>query len=393
MRILFVAMSGSIHTARWISQLSETGWDLHLFPSIDNGAIHQDLHNITIYHSFFSNKRQNQSGIHIKGFFLVFETLALIGRFVIKKFFLNYRKNQLKKIIQKIKPDVIHSLEFQAAGYMVLEIKKELKNEFPLWVATNWGSDIYHFARFKDHKDKIADILTLCDYYQCECNRDIKLAKNMGLTGKILPIFPNAGGFDLKQVSKLRMNTPPSSRKIIVLKGYQGWSGRALVGLRALELCGDSLSGFTVVIYSVDTEVKIAAESFSNSTEIPVIIMPTSSHEDILKIFGQARIYLGLSISDAISTSLLEAIVMGAFPIQSNTSCADEWIIDGKSGFIVPPEDPEIIASVLRRAISDDNLVDIAAQINEETARKNLDFFVIQQKVIEMYARLVTDKS
>lgn len=393
MRILFVAMSESIHTARWISQLSETGWDLHLFPSIDYGATHPDLHNITIYHSFFPNNKQKKSGVHIKGFPVIFKTLASIGRIAFKKFFPNYRKNQLKKIIRKIKPDVIHSLEFQSAGYLVLEIKKELKNEFPPWIATNWGSDIYHFSRFKEHNERIKDILSLCDYYQCECNRDIELAKNMGLTGKILPVIPNAGGFDLEQVSKFRMRTLTSSRKIIILKGYQGWSGRALVGLRALELCADYLKGFTIVLYSADLEVKIATEIFTDSTKIPVIIMPTSSHEDILKMFGQARIYIGLGISDAISTSLLEAIVMGAFPIQSNTSCADEWIVDGKSGFIVPPEDPDIIASAIRKAITDDNLVDAAAQINEKTARKNLDFFVIRQKVIELYTKLVTDKS
>jgi glycosyltransferase involved in cell wall biosynthesis len=386
-------MSESIHTARWISLLSETGWDLHLFPSIDYGATHPDFHNITIHHSFYSNNQQKPLTVHIKGFPLIFQPLARLGRILIKKFIPNYRKNQLKKIIRKIKPDVIHSLEFQAAGYLVLEIKKELKTEFPLWIATNWGSDIYLFGRLKSHKEKITDILTLCDYYQCECNRDIELAKKMGLTGKILPIVPNTGGFDLKKVTQFRMEGLSSSRKTIILKGYQGWSGRALVGLRALELCADYLKGFTVVLYSVTPEVKIAAELFSDSTKIPVIIMSHSSHEDILKIFGQARIYIGLGISDAISTSLLEAIVMGAFPIQSNTSCADEWIVDGKSGFIVPPEDPDLIASAIRKAISDDNLVDNAAQINEETAKRNLDFFLIREKVIELYTKLVIDKS
>ena len=121
--------------------------------------------------------------------------------------------------------------------------------------------------------------------------------------------------------------------------------------------------------------------------------MPPSSHEDILKLFGQARIYLGLNISDGISTSLLESMAMGAFPIQSNTSCANEWITDGKSGFIVPPEDPDIIALALRQAIMDDNLVDTAASINEETAKKNLDFWIIREKVIELYTKLVTDTS
>lgn len=393
MRILFVAMSDSIHTVRWISQLSETGWDLHLFPSIDSGVNHPDFRDITIYHSFYSNKKQKQSGVHIKGIPLIFERLGINGRNALMKFFPNYRKNQLKKIILKVKPDIIHSLEFQAAGYLVLEIKKELNNEFPLWIVTNWGSDIYLFGRLQGHKEKISEVLSLCDYYQCECNRDIELAKKMGLTGKILSVIPNTGGFNLSEATKFRMDGLSSSRKIIILKGYQGWSGRALVGLRALELCADYLKGFTIVLYSAASEVKIAAELFSDSTKIPVIIMPQSSHEDILKIFGQARIYIGLSISDAISTSLLEAIVMGAFPIQSNTSCANEWIVDGKSGFIVPPEDPDIIALAIRNAIIDDNLVNNAAQINEETAKKNLDFFVIRQKVIELYTKIVTDIS
>ncbi len=54
MRILFVAMPNSVHVARWINQISDRGWDLHLFPSIDLFSsaperIHPDLRNITVY--------------------------------------------------------------------------------------------------------------------------------------------------------------------------------------------------------------------------------------------------------------------------------------------------------------------------------------------------------
>ena len=31
---------------------------------------------------------------------------------------------------------------------------------------------------------------------------------------------------------------------------------------------------------------------------------------------------------------------MGAFPIQSNTSCLKEWIENEKTGLLVPPNDP-----------------------------------------------------
>jgi glycosyltransferase involved in cell wall biosynthesis len=92
-----------------------------------------------------------------------------------------------------------------------------------------------------------------------------------------------------------------------------------------------------------------------------------------------------LSISDAISTSLLESIVMGAFPIQSCTSCADEWISNGRSGLIVPPEDPDIIAQAILKALNDDVLVDEAAKINERVAFERLDQTKIKPQVIKMY--------
>jgi hypothetical protein len=40
---------------------------------------------------------------------------------------------------------------------------------------------------------------------------------------------------------------------------------------------------------------------------------------EILKLHGRPRISISLSISDAISRSVLEAMVMGAFPIQRMT--------------------------------------------------------------------------
>jgi glycosyltransferase involved in cell wall biosynthesis len=108
----------------------------------------------------------------------------------------------------------------------------------------------------------------------------------------------------------------------------------------------------------------------------------------MLRLYGQARVYLGLSISDAISTSLLESMVMGTFPIQSNTSSADEWIVDGKTGFIVPPEDPEQIAQAIRRAVMEDELVDNAAYINARTARERLDISIVKPQVIAMYQQI-----
>ncbi len=80
---------------------------------------------------------------------------------------------------------------------------------------------------------------------------------------------------------------------------------------------------------------------------------------------------------------------MGTFPIQSCTACADEWIEDGKTGFIVPPEDTDIIEKFIRRALLDDELVDQAAEINAQTARERLDQTLISQKVTAFYEQVM----
>jgi len=380
MRILFVAMPNSVHTVRWMSQIVNQGWELYLFSPFEEKP-HAKFREITIFGtSPFRPKDLDKSVRYIRWPSIYF----FRDRFE-KKISHKYKEKALVQAIQSIKPDIIHSLEFQHAGYLTLGAKNKISNKFPTWISTNWGSDIYLFGRLAEHKPKIKAVLANCDYYSCECQRDVTLAKALDFKGEVLPVFPNTGGFDLKKTVTLRNCDVPSARRMILLKGYQHWAGRALVGLQALRQCIDLLEDYTIAISAASPEVQIAAEIFSQDTEIPIEIIPAVAHDEILRYFARSRIYIGLSISDAISTSLLESIVMGAFPIQSCTACADEWIEDGKSGFIVPPEEPKVIADAIRRALTDDSLVDRAAEINEQIAAERLDYSGIQTKVIKMY--------
>ena len=391
MKILIVALSESIHTARWIAQIADQGWEIHLFPSIDWRMAHPDLKNVTIHHSVYGKQESSDQSVKFCGVPVYSKYGVALGRCLIKKYFPDYRVNQLARVINGLRPDIIHSMEIQHSAYLTLKAKKLLTCQFPPWIVTNWGSDIYLFGRLSEHEPKIREVLSKCDYYSCECKRDVLLAQSFGFKGDVLPVFPNTGGFDLEDISMLRQQGPVSKRRIIMLKGYQGWAGRALVGLRAIERCPELVEGYQVVIYSINKalEVKIAAELLTKSTGIPIKIIPdTAPHQEILKLHGQARISIGLSISDAISTSLLEAMAMGSFPIQSNTSCADEWIVDGETGILVHPDDPEIVELAIRRALTDDFLVEQAAKKNFRTISEKLNKLILKPKVIEMYQQI-----
>lgn len=395
MRILFVAMSDSIHTVHWINQIADREWDLHLFSSVDYGFLHPEMRNITVYHSVYVCQKEKDISVKLRGLPLFYNPFAVLARKALSKYFPRYRAVQLGRLIDKLKPDIIHSLEIQHAGYLLFESRKFTKNKFPVSIVTNWGSDIYLFGRLSEHEPKIRAVLESSDYYSCECKRDVELVRKYGFKGKVLPVFPNTGGFDFAKISLLRQPGKVSDRRLIMLKGYQTWAGRALVGIRALERCADILSGYEVVIYSSgeSQDVAIAAELFSKSTGIPVIIIPKKTpHNDILRLHGRARLSIGLSISDAISTSFLEAIVMGSFPIQSCTSCADEWIVDGSTGILVPPEDPDVVEAAIRRALTDNDLVDQAAGENLQLCKTQLDKNLLKSKAIELYLSVAQKK-
>ena len=255
MRILFVAMPDSIHTARWVSQLTGEGWDIYLFPS-QNGELHSAFHDVSVFAPWLRYPVQNVDNIRCIRWTGVSAFADRVLTMLVRKPSKLFWKWSLIWIIRLLKPDVVQSLEIQHAGYFTLTVRKYFLNDFPKWVVTNWGSDIYLFGRFPEHGEKIESILEQCDYYSAECNRDMELARKKGFKGKALPVFPNAGGFDLGHLKKLREPGKVSDRRVILLKGYQNWAGRALVGIRALAICADVLKGYRVAIYSFGLEVE-----------------------------------------------------------------------------------------------------------------------------------------
>jgi glycosyl transferase family 4/glycosyl transferase family 1 len=301
------------------------------------------------------------------------------------------RPTWLAAAIRFLKPDLIHTLEIRHAGYLALAARRRLASSFPPWIVSNWGSDIHLFGRLPEHQERIRSVMSAADFIHGECERDVDLARRFGFEGEDFGIFPCGGGFPLEELSALRQPGLTSRRRVVVLKGVQGVFGRALVGLEALRRCADLLraGGFSVALPLASPDVQVAAELFCDETGIDVEVEKERwPRERFLRLYGSARVSIGLGISDAASTSMLEAMVMGAFPIQACTACADEWIVDGSSGLIVPPEDPAAVAVAVRRALTDDVLVDRAAEQNMEVAERRLDAKVVGPQVIERYRHI-----
>jgi hypothetical protein len=391
-------MANSPHAARWISNIADQGWEIHLFPTDSFTSIHPDIKNVVFHSSnffrFLIKKYKKSKNTKISNYEkLLFQNqlIQTSWRDVIKKMIPDRSAKNLARMIKRVKPDIVHSMHIQEAGYLTLRAKKMLGTEFPKWIVTNWGSELDLFRHISDQSDKIKEVILSCDYFSGECSKDLRIVSDMGFKGKFLPVIPNSGGIDFDIINRLKQPGLASDRRIIMLKGYQNWAGRALVGLRALERCSDILKGYKVLVYSViSIDVIISAELFTKKTGIETEIIPFGTpHEEILKHHGRARISIGLSITDAISTSMLEAMVMGSFPIQSNTSCAEEWFKDGKTGIMVHPEDPDQIEQAIRGALSNDVLVNTAAELNYKELFERLEYSKIKVKIVKLYEDLI----
>lgn len=105
----------------------------------------------------------------------------------------------------------------------------------------------------------------------------------------------------------------------------------------------------------------------------------------MLELFGRSRIALAVNVTDGVPNAMLEAMTMGAFPIQSDTQSTSEWITDGVNGLLVNPNDAMSIATAMRRALQDDGLVDAAAIHNFKLVSERLDLASVRPRVIEMY--------
>ena len=365
-KILIVGMFDSIHLARWLKQFENECVDFTLLPSKKYKKINPELSRL-----IKSNKSANYLlvwpyNINFLSGYIDF-TLNKIGSFLRT----NFRRNILKKVLLKYNFDFIHALEIQGAGYLYSELPKDIIDRNKL-ILTNWGSDIYFFAKDKNHNEKISNAIAIAAYYSAECERDYDLLKNYDFTGVELPCIPNGGGFSSDEINSVK--SLASNRTLILCKGYGGVFGQAQLAIPAINSALIKYNYISVFFYSVTSDIEhliiLLQNKYGRRVKYSTVSHPLS-RERLLNLFSEARVYIGCSKSDAISTSFLEAIVCGAYPIQTNTSCANEWISKGVVATLVDLSAAEL-NDALDKVLDENKLVDFAQIRNVEIARKFL---------------------
>ncbi len=374
MKILMVSMV-SIHFFRWTEQLRQSGHEVYWIDVYDGNTPNKNLefvHQITGWRNrvrypgrYFLKKRHPR--LH-----------ALLNT-------INQRmlKDIVEEKIEALQPDIVHSFVLQSGTLPLVNLMQ--KYPHISWVYSAWGNDL-HF-RQKNDKDLKGIQYTLphINYMFADCSRDYFIAKQNGFQGTYLGTFPTGGGYELEKYTPFLSDW--NTRRTILIKGYEGKLGRCNKVLEAISMLQKELSNFNIVVFGANTLVKAASETLGLSRWGNFTIYEHLTHNEVLHFMGKSKIYIGNSISDGMPNTLLEAILMEVFPIQSNPGGAtEELLADGKNGLLLEnPEDEKAIAKQIKRSLQDTHLLEQAVQHNTRHIKPYLEREYIKKQVLQAY--------
>ena len=375
-KILVVAMADSVHTARWIRQFDEDVIEFVLFPSTP----HRRVHPLILQHM----SQCLTSTLKISKWMKIGALPIGIFDLIFNNFF---RAKLLAKEINSFRPDFIHVMETQHSGYLTDRalVKVEIR---PKIVLSIWGSDLFWFQRFTSHKSRIQSILKKVDYLITECHRDEEIAKSLGFIGTCIYGVPASGGFSFKETEVAESYIAPSLRKVIAIKGYSGFVGLGPMALKSLKQISHLLSDYLIVVFSANWKTRFIAQivRFQTGLQIEIRMKHSQTPAEMRSLFSNSRIVIGMSKSDGLPATIKEAAFYGAFPVQTDTSCAGEWFENGVSILLVSAESSESLEQALILSLKDDSLVDNAARINFEIAKSRMNAKSVRSKISALYS-------
>jgi glycosyltransferase involved in cell wall biosynthesis len=150
--------------------------------------------------------------------------------------------------------------------------------------------------------------------------------------------------------------------------------------IRALARMPEGQNGFTVTFVSggplLESARRMADDLLPPQVRSRVEFLGGVSDERLTEIVRNGHMYVSFSRSDGTSSSLLEALASGLFPVLSDIPQNREWISTGndlRNGILVPLDQPAALAKALLEAILDEQWRSGVAEYNRNLVLTRAD--------------------
>ena len=370
MKICYLSSVLTVHDHKIISEMLNRGFDTHLVTYFD-GDIPKNIKDLEGY------------GLNITHY-------PPKHFHKIQKFLFAFKLRGFKKVLDQIKPDVLHSGFVWKDGFLAA------LSGFRPHLLMPWGSDILiHSRQDLICKWIVKYTIEHSDIIACDCNtvRNEVIKLSAKAKGKII-IFP--WGVDLKLFnregahSKIIEERKWQNKKILVsTRNFYPVYNIELV-IKAMSLIIKEEPGARLfLVGSGPEEEKLQKRVKEDNLEGYIHFVGAVSNNEMPVYLKPDCIYVSASISDGTSTCLQEAFACGLPVVVSDVPAIREWVEDGINGFIVSSEDASVLAEKVIELLKDKVLHDKMGENNYKIAIEKADWNKNFNKLANAYESLI----
>lgn len=266
------------------------------------------------------------------------------------------KRNAIKRILRKIKPDIIHAHYATNYGFLAAI------SGYRPFILTLHGSDILaDYSRntlskfFVNYAVKKADVVT---------------SPSKTITQKVAPLRTNdvhtvQYGVDTNKFCRSKDVITSDKEKTVISTRHLTDKYDVKILINAIPLILDKVPDARFLIVGEGEKRHLfATEVKKMGYPERVEFLGAIPNEKMPDVLNKASIYVSTSPSDGLSISLLEAMSCGLFPVVTNIPGNREVIHDGVNGILFPVGDVSMLAEAIVSVLKNTEMVSSALSRN-----------------------------
>ena len=366
MKICYIANAGSIHTQRWVNYFALKGDAVHI---ISPGTGGEGYHDNVRFHLLANPLSQPP---------IISDYVNALIRVI-----------QIRRLVRKIKPDIIHGHYIKTYGYLAIA------SRFHPAVLTAWGSDILISSRKKPlYKYLTQYTLKGADLVTCDAEHMRNSLIELGTKPQEIHFIKF--GVDIQKFK-------PALKNDKLMRKLKISNSPTIISVRRLEPLydiGTLIKSMAIVLKDIpkaklvllgEGSQELALKELSISLGIANSIMFVGSvPEDLVpQYLTSADICVSTSLTDAGPGGIIEAMACELPVITTDFGDNKKWVEDGVNGFIIPPKNYEALSSKIIYLLKHDSARMKFGQINRPIIEERNNWEKEMGKMDELYKKLI----
>ena len=326
--LLLIADGRSPITHRWIAILKQLDYRITLVSTyhFEHALPVKDVHIVPVAFSQFIQKKKTSAAGTNKpapksnwktAIIRRFRNLFLRWRYILGPITLPAAGRKLRKIINKVQPDLVHALRVPFEGMLA----QYTPADFPL-ITSIWGNDFtLHADKTKAMRKNTRQIMRRTNALMADVQRDINLSRQWAFDLDMPSrVVPGAGGIDLDLIRNAKQS---------ILAKYDLPEGVPLIinprGIRAYTLTDDFFQAIPLVLQRIPNAHFICTGMAGEKQALDwvkklkieknVTLLPSIPQKDLWAIFHETLVSVSLTTHDGTPNTLLEAMPCGSYPV------------------------------------------------------------------------------